>query len=216
MPLQASAQDLKTSTLQFTPSYILLTLFFGILTALIGFLAAYAKSKGERRAAREHVEETIREQAQAAAAIELEKAKVGAQALHEADRRKCIFALATVSQSFLHSMCWCAWTFRRRPSLRHKATERYDEEAHQLTPQVMGQLALLQLLDQTFHDLASPLMQEIFALDVEFGEAIVTSETDADKAVQMFDRLNDDSYILLDRVSRLFGGHIRFQDTVRT
>jgi hypothetical protein len=66
---------------------------------------------------------------------------------------------------------------------------RYDEEMHQLAPQILGQLAVVAMLSPEIHVQLSPLAEDVFDLDAKVGEAVVLAEKDLEAGlVKLRDR----------------------------
>jgi hypothetical protein len=53
---------------------------------------------------------------------------------------------------------------------------RYAAETHELSPQIVAQLAVVAMLDREVHDKLSPLADAIFSLDAYVGNAVVHGE----------------------------------------
>ncbi len=136
--------------MEFSAASILLTLFTGAIAGLASYFGSYSKVKAEVRAATEDLRQTIRNLIETTRAVELEKARIAADASLASDQRKTVYALAVATQSLVHSMCWLSWDATTRGTVRVEITKLYDTEAHKLLPEIFGQLALLRLLERTF------------------------------------------------------------------
>jgi len=193
----------------FTPESIALALFTALIAGLGTYLSAYAKLKGEVRAAREDLKQTILNLSETTRTVELEKAKIAADAALASDQRKAIYALATSTQTLIHSMCWLSWDAKTRRAVRSDMTRAYDNEAHRLLPEIFSQLALLKILDENLHSRAYPYASELARLDVRFGEAIVLSETNPSAGTEKLSALFEISNELQFDIDTLFGGKLR-------
>ncbi len=85
----------------------------------------------------------------------------------------------------------------------------YDLEAHKLLPEIFSQLALLKILDEGLHSRAYPYAIQLASLDVQFGEAIVLSDSDVGAATSQLLGLFEKSNELQFDIDPLFGGKLR-------
>ena len=195
--------------MEFSAESIGITLFTGLVAGLASYFGAYSKVKAEVRAATEELKQTIQNLAATTRAVELEKARVAADSALSSDQRKAIYSLATATQTLIHSMCWLSWDAKTRNTVRPEMAKTYDLEAHKLLPEIFSQLALLKILDEELHSRAYPHAIDLAKLDVQFGEAIVTSETDLGAATEqlrnLFNKANEVQY----DIDTLFGGKLR-------
>jgi len=195
--------------MEFSAGGIVLSLFTGLVAGLASYFGAYSKVKAEVRAATEDLRQTIMNLTATTRAVELEKAKIAADSSLASDQRKAIYALATATQTLIHSMCWLSWDAKTRDTVRADIAKAYDVEAHKLLPEIFSQLALLKILDEGLHSRAYPYATDLAELDVQFGEAIVVSETDMEAATAKLKRLFAKSNELQFNIDTLFGGTLR-------
>ena len=199
--------------MDFTASSILFTVFTGLVAGFGSYFGAYAKMKGEVRAATEELRQTLENLRATTRTVELEKARIAADSALESDRRKAIYALATATQSLLHSMCWLSWDAAARNLVRADLAKMYDSEAHKLLPEMFGQLAVLKLLDPPLHEKTSAYVAKLVKLDVRFGEAIVASERDDAGAARALTDLHAASLQLVPEAASVFGFTTKIADT---
>lgn len=164
--------------MEFTAQSIIMTVFTGIVAGLSGYFGAYAKVKAEVRAATEGLRQTIENLRETTRAVEDEKARIMVESALESDLRKAVYALATATQSLVHSMCWLSWDAQVRHIVRADLSRMYDAEAHTLIPQIFGQMAVIKLLDSSLHARAYPFVEKLLGLDVAYGHAIALAESD--------------------------------------
>jgi hypothetical protein len=195
--------------MDFSPSSILLSLLTGLVAGAASYFAAYGKVKGELRAATEELKQTLQNLTQTTNAVELEKARIAADAALASDQRKAIYALAAATQALAHSMCWLSWDIMARGTMRAELAKSYDTEAHKVLPEIFGQLAVLQLLDKDLHRRAYPHVTRLVALDAQFGDAIVATEKSGKLAANTFKTLHQASVSLHWDIDKLFGGNLQ-------
>jgi hypothetical protein len=192
--------------MEFSASSIVMALFTGVVAGLASYFASYAKVKAEVRAATEDLKQTAANLAVTTRAVEVEKARVAADALLAAEQRKTLYALVSATQGLVHSMCWLSWDTAARKTLRLDLAKGYDAEAHKLLPEIFSQLALLKILDAELHARVYPYATQIAGLDVQFGEAIVLADFDLPGATSRLSELFQQAHDLQFEVNALFGG----------
>jgi hypothetical protein len=195
--------------MEFSASSILTTIFTGVVAGLAGYFASYAKVKAEVRAATEDLRQTIQNLTATTRAVELEKARIAADASVASDKRKTVYALASATQSLIHSMCWLSWDTKTRLTMNTEMASAYNAEAHRLLPEIFSQLAVLRLLDPDLHERAYRYASKLTALDVLFGEAIIAGENDRQAGVEALTRLYSNSNEVQFEVDKLFGGQLK-------
>jgi hypothetical protein len=199
----------------FTTESIAFAIFTGLIAGLASYFGAYTKVKAEMRAATEDLKQSIANISATTLAVELARAEVAASSALAADQRKAIYALAIAMQTLIHSMCWLSWDAKARNTVRGDMAKTYDTEAHKLLPEIFSQLALLKILDVDLHSRSYPHAHRLSSLDVEFGEAIVLSETDVSAASLRMCDLFDDTNELQRDIDILFGGTFRLVGPAR-
>lgn len=167
--------------------------------------AVYLKVKTEVNAATEVLQRTIDNLRQTTQAVELEKAKIAAEATLASDQRKAVYALASTTQSLIHSMCWLSWDTKARKTVRVELAKMYDTEAHKLIPELFGQMAVIQLLDRPLYKRATHFITNIVRLDVKFGEAIIASEVQMAVGADQLAKLYDSASALFSEAESVFG-----------
>lgn len=192
--------------MEFSGSGIVMALFTGVVAGLASYFSAYGKVKAEIRAATEDLKHTLANLAATTRVVELERARVAADAALASDRRKTLYALVSATQSLIHSMCWLSWDAAARNNVRPDLAKAYDAEAHKLLPEIFSQLAVLKILDEGLHARVYPFATELTRLDVEFGEAIVAAEIDVAGAAKRLRDLFQRAHDLQFDVNTLFGG----------
>jgi hypothetical protein len=70
----------------------------------------------------------------------------------------------------------------------------YDAEAHRLSPQIVGQLAVVAMLDKTVGEILAPLATRIFDLDAKVGNAVVATEGDLPTGLVSLSELHGQAY----------------------
>jgi hypothetical protein len=81
-------------------------------------------------------------------------------------------------------MCWLTWDTKARGRLSQVLVAKYDKEANRLSPQIVGQLALICALDGQMHDNLAPFVTDVFAQDASIADAAVRYEKDADAGLR--------------------------------
>lgn len=175
----------------YTEQSLIWTMISGIIAGLGGYLGSYIKVKAEVRAATDSLRQTIENLRETTRTVEIEKARILAESTLESDLRKAVYGLAATTQSLLHSMCWLSWSAQVRHLVKPDLSTLYDAEAHKLVPEIFGQMAVIKLLNKDLHARATPFVQRILALDVDYGNAIVIAETDGAAGTARFVELHD-------------------------
>jgi len=154
-----------------------------------GWLGAYAKVKGENLATMEDFN---------AAKLRIEhleqvKARVAVDTTVGGELRDASRQFAVAAGGMLHSMCWLTWDCRNRERLNTEMAKNYDTEAHLMSPQIIGQLTVIAMLDREVHDRLKPLADRIFELDAAVGRAVMLAEADPATGVHQLAVLNDEA-----------------------
>jgi hypothetical protein len=171
-----------------TADYITMAVFAAVLGALAGWFAAFFRVKGETLAKNQDFANAIRQLEQNTRAVEDIKRAVARRASLDSEGREAVRHFAAAASSIIHSMCWLTWDCKARQRVDSERVRAYDEEVHSFSPQIIGQLALVAMLDPGTHDKLAPLADEIFRLDVAVSEAIVESETNLARGLQLLGR----------------------------
>jgi hypothetical protein len=172
------------------------------------YAGAYMKVKAEVRAATEGLRQTIENLRATTQVVESEKARIMIDSTMGAELRKAVYALATAVHALMHGMCWLSWDTRARRIVRSDLSRAYDAEAHKLIPEIFGQMAVIQLLDQQLHARALPFVEKLVQLDVDYGNAIVLAEQDVDTSVTRLAMLLDLSAALVKESDHVFGAEM--------
>ena len=184
-PIQV-ATDLTGWTVLTT---ILFAVFSGVIGVLTGWLGAYLKVKGENLASKEDFEETRRRLAETTSAVEDIKAGTARRTSLDTELREAVRAFTVAVGALVHSICWLTWDCKERRRLDPEMVRRYDDEMHELAPQILGQLAVVAMLNPNIHAKLSPLAEDVFDLDAKVGEAVVLAEKDLEAGlVKLCDR----------------------------
>jgi len=183
-------------------------LLAAIAAGVGSYAGAYMKVKAEVRAATEGLRQTIENLRETTQAVESEKARIMIDSTMGAELRKAVYALATAVHALMHAMCWLSWDTQARRVVRRDLSQAYDAEAHKLIPEIFGQMAVIQLLDPQLHAHALPFVEKLVQLDVDYGNAIVLAERDADTSVMRLAELLDLSAALVKESDHVFGAEM--------
>jgi hypothetical protein len=89
--------------------------------------------------------------------------------------RNVRLALSDVSRKLAagnHAICWLCWAARYAPeNVVKEDLDAYDREMHQILSELVGARAVLVALDTELHSQLTPLVLELYQLDVEVGMA---------------------------------------------
>jgi hypothetical protein len=88
--------------------------------------------------------------------------------------RNVRLAVAEVSKRLAtatHSICWATWPAKYTPkSFVHAHLDKYDGEIHLLLSDIVAARVVLAALSPSVHNQLSPLIDQLYGLDVEMGE----------------------------------------------
>jgi hypothetical protein len=157
---------------------LLLAAATGAIGLLSGWAGAYLKVKGERYATREEFLETLCQVEQNTRTVEEVKAKITTGIAVGKELRDAVRAFTEGVGALTHSMCWLTWDCTERNRLDAEMAKNYDAEVHRVSPQIVGQLALIAMLDKAVVEKLAPLATDVFALDAQVGNAVVLAEKD--------------------------------------
>jgi gas vesicle protein len=96
------------------------------------------------------------------------------------EERRSLLELTTLLAEGAHAVSWLCWAATAKPdeSLKADVTE-YDAKMRQLLPRlVSAQAAASGLSDESFENV-DPLVQQMFALDTQIGDAAVQLDADS-------------------------------------
>jgi len=172
---------------------LLLAAATGAIGLLSGWVGAYLKVKGEKYATREEFLETLRQVEQNTRTVEEVKAKITTGVAVGKELRDAVRAFTEALGALTHSMCWLTWDCKERNRLNVEMAKSYDAEVHRVSPQIVGQLALIAMLDKAVADKLAPLATEVFALDAQIGTAVVQAEKDEATGVEALRQLHADA-----------------------
>lgn len=72
----------------------------------------------------------------------------------------------------MHSMCWLTWLAKQAPQrLTENRITEYDNEMHELLPQITGLHAMVAALDRASFDRLSGLVERVLVADERIGRA---------------------------------------------
>ena len=198
------------------PSDFLLALVGGLLggSFLTAYIAAFWKTKGELKAATKGLTQYIDNQVALTRALEDEKLRVATQGALAFETRKTLYELVVACQSLLHSMCWLAWHAKATKELTDDQLRSYDEEAHKFLPQVLAQQTVLAHLDWTLYSASKSCVENLFVLDVDFGNTIALSKRDPVAAVTAFEQLHRKATLLSDELNNTMIQHSAVTSTL--
>ncbi|MFN7961385.1 MAG: hypothetical protein U0002_08950 [Thermoanaerobaculia bacterium] len=148
----------------------------GVLGILVGWLVAYARVKGENLATKEDFAAILRQTEANTRAIEAARASVARQHTLDAELRQAVFVYTKALTSLLHSICWLTWDAKVRGRVDQGLARNYDSEVHRLSPDMVGQLAVISMLHPEVHRRLAPYSSQVFALDVDVASALVLTE----------------------------------------
>jgi len=184
---QATSFTLQGLTADLTT--IVFAALSGVVGLLTGWLGAYLNVKGANLASKQDFQETRRQLAETTSEVEDIKAGIVRRTSLDTELREAVRAYTVSVGALVHSICWLTWDCNARRRLDPEMVRRYDAEMHQLAPQILGQLAVVAMLNPEIHAKLSPLAEEVFELDARVGEAVVLAEKDLEAGlVKLRDR----------------------------
>lgn len=170
-------------------------LISALIGAIIGgagaFFAAYAAKKGELRAFNENFSELVEqtrimtEVTKSLESIIATKGDIGGEMREAA--RELTMAMATA----LHSMSWLCWRTIELKQVKEGEIRSHDETINEVSPQILGQLAVIAALDKETYDQLRDLPKQIFDLDEEIASEFVKFSTDQDASTQQLKKLHE-------------------------
>jgi hypothetical protein len=92
--------------------------------------------------------------------------------------RATVKQATTAIGSLVHSICWLTWDCVERKRLDPDMVKRYDDDAHRLMPEIIGQLAAIAMLHSGVHARLGPLADEVIGLDAQVGDGVIHGEQD--------------------------------------
>ena len=169
---------------------LLLAAATGAIGLLSGWAGAYLKVKGENYATREEFLDTLRQVEQNTRTVEEVKAQITTGIAVGKELRDAVRAFTEGVGALAHSMCWLTWDCKERNRLDAEMAKNYDAEVHRVCPQIIGQLALIAMLDKVVAEKLAPLATDVFTLDAQVGNAVVLAETDHAKGLAALRQLH--------------------------
>jgi len=149
-----------------------------VLGVVLGWIGAYLKARGESAGQAADFRAALHRLEQNTAAVERIKLDVARQGSVDAELRQAVKQTTTAISALIHSICWLTWDCTARQRLDAEMVRKYDDEAHRLMPDIIGQLAGVAMFQSALHSKLSPLADDIIDLDADVGEAVVLAEKD--------------------------------------
>lgn len=181
-----------------------LTFLTSIIAALVGLLsgwvAAYLKVKGENLATKEDFAEALKRLEENTKAVESVRFEISRRTNIDTELRASVKQATTAIGALVHSICWLTWDCVERKRLDREMVKRYDDEAHRLMPEVIGQLAVIAMLRSEIHGRLAPLADEVIELDAEVGHGVVRGEQDLQDGLKELGRCHERGMALERRV----------------
>lgn len=176
---------------------LLLAAATGAIGLLTGWAGAYLKVRGEKYATRAEFVETLRQLEETTRRVERIKSEVAAEistgvALGR-ELRDAVRGYAEAVGGLTHSMCWLTWDCKVRERLDPEMVKAYDVEVHRLSPAIVGQLAVVSMLDRRIADKLAPWADEVFSLDADVGNAVVKAEGHLQTGLPLLVKLHADA-----------------------
>ncbi len=107
--------------------------------------------------------------------------------------RNVRLAVAEVSKRLAaatHSICWATWPAKDHPKSFESLVDKYDGEIHLLFSDLVAARVVLAALSPAVHDQMSPLIDQLYGLDVNMGEAKCLFEEDHQRALVALAKLH--------------------------
>jgi hypothetical protein len=166
------------------PQLNVVQLVIGALVGLVaGWVGAYAKVRGENLATRHDFEEVHARSVRNTNAIANVQAMVARSQVLDAELREAVRQLTVAVSSVLHSMCWLTWDSKARRRIDPEMVRRYDAELHDLSPKIIGQLAVIAALSPNTHMKLDPFVSRVFRHDAQIGDTIVSGEAEPTRVI---------------------------------
>jgi hypothetical protein len=107
-----------------------------------------------------------------------------------------------------HCICWVCWTAQHAPENFNAAgLDKYEGEIHLLLSEIVGARVVLSALSKSVHDQISPLINKLYQLDAEMGNAkricLKTPEEGIHKLAILYNTSREFDDQLLEAVSSL-------------
>jgi len=91
----------------------------------------------------------------------------------------------------IHSIAWLCWAAKHTPNeVTEKNLRAYDEEIHLILSELVGSRVILAALDNNTHSVLSPLMDKLYQLDVQVGDAKALYATSTKEGLDALGRLH--------------------------
>jgi hypothetical protein len=133
--------------------------------------------------------------------LELQRWKRARDDVLTADLRNGLQQLILTIASSVHSMCWLTWLADTDPTKVTKARiDLYDDEMHELLPQLLGQLALVASLRPQTYWIFKDLIDELFDADRSIGAAALRVVPGEPETVASLSGLHERSLSIEERI----------------
>lgn len=116
-----------------------------------------------------------------------------AQAKKDDISRNVRLALAELAKSIasgLHSISWLCWAAKHSPTEVAEKLNGYDKEMHVQLDNLTGSRVALAALDNKMHLTLSPIIDQLYSLDVEVGHAKALYITSAEEGLKALGKLH--------------------------
>lgn len=126
--------------------------------------------------------------------LEYEKWTRSRQDSIERDARLAFADLTKKIAAVIHAMAWLTWKAVNEPRRFSKNDLiTYDSAIKVLFPDIVGSRVTLAALSGAIHDQISPLIQELYALDVKIAEAGVLYRDSVSEGIKMLVKCHSES-----------------------
>jgi tetrahydromethanopterin S-methyltransferase subunit G len=170
---------------------ILTSLVAAVTGLLSGWVAAYLKVKGENLATKEDFANALERLEENTKAVERIRSEITRRASIDTELRTSVKQATTAIGALVHSICWLTWDCIQRKRLDREMVKRYDDEAHRLMPEIIGQLAVIAMLQSAIHTRLSPLADDVIELDARVGDGVISGEQDLQTGLRELHRCHE-------------------------
>lgn len=146
----------------------------------------------------DHLETT---RAESAKMIELLRTQLSRETVVLEKLNEAIAEVARRLAAGSHSICWLCWIAKFCPKdLTTEHLTAYDKEMNEILSQLVGARVVLTALSPQVHTTLSPLIQKLYALDVEVGNAKALYSESREQGIVALGRLHQASQLFDDEL----------------